>query len=311
ARRVDLPTYPFDHRRYWPRTPRPDTTGTDPLDTEFWTLVDNGRLDTIGITDQTLAGTLRTWRAERKARTTTEGWRYRDQWIPVTLSGTPSGTWLVVTPEGVADEDVVAAIGTSADVVRVEVGEGTDRAGLAARLADLAVTPSGVVALTGLVGTPGRPTGLALTVTLVQALADAGISALVRAVTRRAVYDDVAHPAQSALWGLGRVAALDLPKSWGGLIDLPEETDDRVASHFAAALVGTEDQVAVRTGGVYARRLVRATARHRPEFRTTGTALITGGTGALGGHVARWLAGAGAGHLVLTSRRGAEAPGAE
>ncbi|WP_173267748.1 type I polyketide synthase, partial [Streptomyces pacificus] len=42
ARRVDLPTYPFDHRRYWPRTPRPDTTGTDPLDTEFWTLVDNG-----------------------------------------------------------------------------------------------------------------------------------------------------------------------------------------------------------------------------------------------------------------------------
>ncbi|MER5604207.1 type I polyketide synthase, partial [Streptomyces sp. NPDC002265] len=36
----------------------------------------------------------------------------------------------------------------------------------------------------------------------------------------------------------------------------------------------------------------------------------TGGTGALGGHVARWLAGAGAEHLVLTSRRGADAPGA-
>jgi NAD(P)-dependent dehydrogenase (short-subunit alcohol dehydrogenase family)/acyl carrier protein len=38
--------------------------------------------------------------------------------------------------------------------------------------------------------------------------------------------------------------------------------------------------------------------------------LITGGTGALGGHVARWLAGAGAEHLVLAGRRGPDAPGA-
>ncbi|MEV0505572.1 type I polyketide synthase, partial [Streptomyces spectabilis] len=34
------------------------------------------------------------------------------------------------------------------------------------------------------------------------------------------------------------------------------------------------------------------------------------GTGAIGGHVARWLAREGAEHLVLTSRRGADAPGA-
>ncbi|WUG38143.1 SDR family NAD(P)-dependent oxidoreductase [Kitasatospora sp. NBC_00458] len=39
-----------------------------------------------------------------------------------------------------------------------------------------------------------------------------------------------------------------------------------------------------------------------------GTTLITGGTGALGGHVARWLAGRGAEHLLLVSRRGADAP---
>ena len=38
--------------------------------------------------------------------------------------------------------------------------------------------------------------------------------------------------------------------------------------------------------------------------------LVTGGTGALGGHVARWLADAGAEHLLLVSRRGADAPGA-
>ncbi|WP_046387355.1 type I polyketide synthase, partial [Kitasatospora aureofaciens] len=41
-----------------------------------------------------------------------------------------------------------------------------------------------------------------------------------------------------------------------------------------------------------------------------GTILITGGTGALGAHVARWLAGAGAEHLLLLGRRGPQAPGA-
>nr|BFE77399.1 hypothetical protein GCM10020092_107000 [Actinoplanes digitatis] len=39
--------------------------------------------------------------------------------------------------------------------------------------------------------------------------------------------------------------------------------------------------------------------------------LITGGTGALGAAVARWLAAAGAEHLVLTGRRGPDAPAAE
>ena len=38
--------------------------------------------------------------------------------------------------------------------------------------------------------------------------------------------------------------------------------------------------------------------------------LITGGTGALGGHVARWLAENGAEHIVLAGRRGRDAPGA-
>ena len=40
-----------------------------------------------------------------------------------------------------------------------------------------------------------------------------------------------------------------------------------------------------------------------------GTVLITGGTGGVAAHVARWLASAGAGHVVLASRRGPAAPG--
>ncbi|MEU1135032.1 beta-ketoacyl reductase, partial [Streptomyces sp. NPDC005900] len=65
------------------------------------------------------------------------------------------------------------------------------------------------------------------------------------------------------------------------------------------------------SAGVFGRRLLRAGGRSAgQEWRTSGTALITGGTGALGGHVARWLVSRGAEHLVLTSRRGLDAPGA-
>ncbi len=73
---------------------------------------------------------------------------------------------------------------------------------------------------------------------------------------------------------------------------------------------GGEDQIAVRPDGTFARRLVRAPrpARTR-DWRPAGTALITGGTGALGGHVARWLADNGTGHLLLLSRRAPTPPG--
>ncbi|MEY6564241.1 SDR family NAD(P)-dependent oxidoreductase, partial [Streptomyces sp. PGLac3x] len=47
-----------------------------------------------------------------------------------------------------------------------------------------------------------------------------------------------------------------------------------------------------------------------PRWNPEGTVLITGGTGALGGHLARRFARAGMRHLLLTSRRGADAPGA-
>ncbi|HVR07471.1 MAG TPA: SDR family NAD(P)-dependent oxidoreductase, partial [Thermoanaerobaculia bacterium] len=46
------------------------------------------------------------------------------------------------------------------------------------------------------------------------------------------------------------------------------------------------------------------------SLRCEGTVLITGGLGSLGLHVARWLAGRGVKHLVLTGRRGAQTPGA-
>ncbi|MFD7932616.1 SDR family NAD(P)-dependent oxidoreductase, partial [Streptomyces sp. NPDC059742] len=113
------------------------------------------------------------------------------------------------------------------------------------------------------------------------------------------------------VWGLGRVAALEVPERWGGLVDLPEVWDERAMSRLVGVLASAgEDQVAVRSSGVFGRRLVRAASGGTDSWMPSGTVLVTGGTGALGGRVARWLAGAGVERLVLTSRRGLEAPGA-
>ena len=119
--------------------------------------------------------------------------------------------------------------------------------------------------------------------------------------------DRLEDPSQATVWGMGRVAALEFPRRWGGLIDLPATLDARAGARLAAVLAGgTEDQVAVRGSGVYGRRLTRAlpAAATAVGWSPSGTVLITGGTGALGAVVARWLAGRGVPRLVLTSRRG-------
>ncbi|MEU0927082.1 type I polyketide synthase, partial [Streptomyces malaysiensis] len=126
--------------------------------------------------------------------------------------------------------------------------------------------------------------------------------------------DRLAGVVQSQVWGLGRVVGLEHSAVWGGLVDLPEVLDERAVGRLVGVLSGGggEDQVAVRGSGVFVRRLVRSAAAvgEGVSWRARGTVLVTGGTGALGARVARWVVGQGAEHVVLTSRRGPEAPGA-
>ncbi|MEV0882034.1 type I polyketide synthase [Micromonospora echinofusca] len=342
GRLVDLPTYPFERQQYWvpAEAPADDTTtgGAGALDRGFWAAVERADLDalrdTLAVTDTAAAESLRTllpvladWRRQRQEHSVLDGWRYRADW-QVTAEPAPArltGTWLLALPAGGTDDPAVEAVraaltGAGADVQPLTVEPDADRAGLAASLAG--TDPAGVVSL--LAGEPpaadgtGLP-GLTATLTLVQALGDAGLAAPLWLVTRGAVaaasYDRLADPAQAAIWGLGRVVGVEAPHRWGGLVDLPPEPDDRAATRLAAILTGStgEDQIAVRGPGVFARRLVRAALGDRPparRFTPTGTALITGGTGGLGARAARWLAAAGAEHVVLVSRRGPDAPGA-
>ncbi|WP_253831033.1 type I polyketide synthase [Prauserella aidingensis] len=120
--------------------------------------------------------------------------------------------------------------------------------------------------------------------------------------TRDAVAVDTSEapdPAQAAVWAAGRVAALEYPEVWGGLVDGDLPGDLRP---------GSEDQIAVRDGRALCRRLARTT--DSAPWTPRGTVLITGGTGALGSAVAHWAARSGAQRLVLTSRRGPDSPNA-
>ncbi|WP_433683183.1 SDR family NAD(P)-dependent oxidoreductase [Nocardia sp. CA-119907] len=115
----------------------------------------------------------------------------------------------------------------------------------------------------------------------------------------------------ASVWGLVRSAQSEHPERFVLVDEDPAEplTVDRIA----AVLHSGEPQVAVRTGEMLVPRLTRvsASAEAVPVPFGDGTVLITGGTGGLGALFARHLvAEHGARRLVLTSRRGLEAPGA-
>jgi myxalamid-type polyketide synthase MxaE and MxaD len=152
---------------------------------------------------------------------------------------------------------------------------------------------------------------------LIQALARVRASGAPRLwlVTRGAqpIDGEPGSIAQSTLWGLGRVAALEFPELWGGLIDLAPGD----AAESAARLFGElwspdetgEDQIAWRADRRYVVRLTRGTeatadAASAQFAINSGAHLITGGLGGLGLKVAHWLAEQGAEHLVLTGRTG-------
>ncbi|WP_435886974.1 type I polyketide synthase, partial [Streptomyces parvus] len=333
GRRIDLPTYAFQRRRYWPEaTPDAHTTqpSTSPDEDRFWEAVERADLtelaDTLQLRDDPetlthLVPALSSWRQSLRQESTLESWRYRTRWNPLTATpgGSLTGTWLLVTTDDSDPaHDVADALRTAgAEVTELTLTPDDDRATLTERLT--AAAPDGVVTLLG--GTsprPSDPTGLAPLLRTYQALADTELAAPLWCLTRGAVStgdsDPLLHPEQAPVWGLGRVAALERPATWGGLIDLPAHSDTTTGHWLAALLGGTtqEDQVALRDGKAYGRRVVRAPLPQgsAPHWTATGTVLVTGGTGGLGGDVARWLAQRGAPHLLLLSRRGTDAPGA-
>ncbi|MCX4547571.1 type I polyketide synthase [Streptomyces sp. NBC_01500] len=154
--------------------------------------------------------------------------------------------------------------------------------------------------------------------------------------------DGVTDLSGAAVWGLVRSAQSEHPGHFQ-LIDTPlrgttfpnaapnaapnsspTTTPTAVPTLSAAAtssaLRSAEPQIAVRDGALFACRLGRASVRQggrppqdqpTPMWDTTGTVLVTGATGQLGGVLCRHLVAVhGVRHLLLLSRRGSAAPAA-
>ncbi|WP_285223334.1 type I polyketide synthase [Frankia sp. AgPm24] len=241
-----------------------------------------------------------------------------------------------------ADAVLAALAAHGARVTRVPVAAGIERSALATQLrAAGAASAAGVVSLLALADSdeprhPGVPAGLIQTLTLVQALVDTAATGRLWPLTRGAVSvgrsDRLVSPAQAMVWGLARGIAAEHPQLWGAVVDLPATLDSRAAARLVGVLATpgapaaarsadpaeastdaaseTDDEVALRVGGLFTRRLVPAALAvtspvTSPVTRASwlaGTVLVTDATSPLGHATALWLARGGARTLLLTVR---------
>ncbi|WP_452740235.1 type I polyketide synthase [Streptomyces echinoruber] len=320
AAAVELPTYAFQRDWLWPEQRLAQAGDGGGADAAFWELVERESAHdlavALGVDEAVLDGVvpaLSAWHRGQVERAAVDAWRYRVGWEPVqdVPPAVLDGRWLLLHPAA-AGTDLPGIEEYVPGVERLAYAPDAGRGGFARLLADAAAED----AVAGVLAVPDGP-GAALA--LAQALGDGGVTAPAWWVTRGAVAvghaaDGPVEPEQAAVWGLGRVVALEHPDRLGGLVDLPRRTDRRALGRLVALVAsGTEDQVAVRGEQVFARRLLPAPApssRRTSGWHPPTRALVTGGTGALGARVARWLAGHGVPELVLAGRRGADAPGA-
>ncbi|WP_236258167.1 type I polyketide synthase [Streptomyces hygroscopicus] len=215
---------------------------------------------------------------------------YGVEWAPAALPGGPFGDSPYAVPDG---SGLPAAAHTPSVVTVALTGSGQGGPRAVHELAERALT----LVRQWLVD-EGRPAASRLVV-----------------VTRRAVgaraEEEIADLAGAAVWGLVRSAQSEHP---GRLVLIDVDGTEESASALAAAVASGEPQLALRSGAAYVPRLTRvapAGAGAAEPPAADGTVLITGGTGALGALVARHLViRHGVRRLLLTGRRGAQAPGA-
>ncbi|HET9889316.1 MAG TPA: SDR family NAD(P)-dependent oxidoreductase, partial [Mycobacterium sp.] len=317
ARKLDLPTYPFERRHYWFRDERGrpgQRQGVDGPPTDADRRPEDGRHN------------------QRPATRSIEKDRYEIRWDTFTapISRAEAGvgsSWIVVADDTDAVRpllDVLTAHNNRHHIIGLPVSDADEE-----RLADAiraaaandstlrivhaaALEPATTPSMRSLLRMQHRILGG--TRRLFRAAVAAEVRSPIWIVTRsaqRVTEADTVAPHQSALWGFGRAASLELPQVWGGLADMSAGTADEW-SRFIERITtpedspAREDQLALRDRAVYVPRLVRSTepSSDAPlQLRHDATYLVSGGLGAIGLEIAGYLAAHGAGHVVLTSRR--------
>ncbi|OBK45113.1 type I polyketide synthase [Mycobacterium sp. 1081908.1] len=341
ARKLDLPTYPFQHRQYWFREQKAAAaqTSSQPsaMRTQAVGLLEDGRFEELaallggGTSNQQTVDVLKQLAAEhnqqRNAQSIADS-RYEIRWEKsATKAAAAAGegsAWLLVSDDAQAVQPLVDALtarGHRARIVGLPVSD-ADAERLQGVLRDAVADEPAlrVLHLAALGSDPSSSTQSLLrmqhqvlsgTRRLFCAAAGADLRAPIWLITRgaqRVTDADKVSPAQSCLWGFGRAAALEHPRLWGGLADLAGGGADQwsaLVDQLVAAPAG-EDQFALRDQAVYVPRLSRRSGQPAGTplaLRDDATYLVTGGLGAIGLEVSEYLAAHGARHLVLTSRR--------
>lgn len=342
ARKLDLPTYPFEHRQYWYRDNReePNQQQHVAARTQAVRLLEDGRIEELAALlggagdDSATLAVLTKLAAQHNQQRSTQSIaddRYEFRWDKALtpLSGTDAAdsSWILIGEESEAVKPLVDALAARGQQCRIlglpasdadeeqlaDVLRAAATGGTALRILHLAGLDSGAApSMRSLLRMQHQV--LAGTRRLFRAAVASDLRAPIWLVTHGAQHvtdADIVMPEQSALWGFGRAAALELPALWGGLADLSDFTSgewsallNRITSGSDAAV--KEDQIALRGQEVYVPRLVRPTdlPSGKPlELRDGATYLVTGGLGSIGLEVAGYLAAHGAKQLVLTSRR--------
>ncbi|MEH1015677.1 SDR family NAD(P)-dependent oxidoreductase [Micromonospora sp. CPCC 206060] len=315
-RRIPLPTYPFERKRYWIErgADRPvDQRRSGPLALADWFEV--------------------------------PGWRQAP--VPATADNALTGERvLLMCPDNPAGELLAGALaGRGAATVRVRIGTGysrvahdlftvdptsrEDHARVLATLRAEGAAPQRIVAAWGLLPPPAPDSGLHPErvseglrrcfyglLALAQALAEERPTGLRVDVCTAHTQDidgtDLLAPELAVAAGVCRVGPVELPEvTWRHLdTDLPG--DDTALAGSVAALVaalahpGTDELVALRRGRRWLPTVepVRLTPESLagPDWRTAGGYLITGGTGGLGLAIAEHLAEHAQARVALLAR---------
>ncbi|ASL14341.1 type I polyketide synthase [Mycobacterium intracellulare] len=259
ARKLDLPTYPFERRQYWFRDDRerPEQPGdTEGPRTEAVRLLEDGRIEELAALlggasdDQHTLRVLTKLAAQHNQQRTTRSIvddRYEIRWDRVTspLSGADvdqAGSWIVVSDGADAVRplvDLLAARNQPHQVLGLPASD-ADEERLAETLRAAATDDAALrivhVAALEAGATPSMRSLLRMqhrilggTRRVFRAAVAAELRSPIWIVTRgaqRVAGTDTVAPHQSCLWGFGRAASLELPHVWGGLADLSEGGDN-------------------------------------------------------------------------------------
>ncbi|MFT4977900.1 MAG: acyl transferase domain-containing protein/acyl carrier protein, partial [Myxococcota bacterium] len=155
------------------------------------------------------------------------------------------------------------------------------------------LSPRSTDAPLNVVWAPEGPHLLQRAVTLAQALVHAEGPVRLWWITHGAIRGTVADRAMldaAALWGLGRSIQTEHPELSLRLVDAaPSQTADQIVQELGAA--DGEQQVLLDGALRQVARVQRLHPLHAeaPPLRSDGMWLVTGGTGAVGLHIAQWL----------------------